>query len=59
MTIRRAPNLVFPGRKYDWQPTTHVLFELIAALSGSLAELHERIRVLERDAAVNGNGERG
>lgn len=59
MTIRRAPNLVFEGRKPDWRKTTAALFEMLAAQAELQSELDTRLAALEREAATNGNGERG
>ena len=56
MTIRRAPNLVFEGRKPDRQ---REIVEHVMLLEGDVEELARRIRALEREAATNGNGERG
>ena len=59
MTVRRAPNLVFEGRKPDWRKATAALFEMLDAQAELQSELDSRLAALEREAAVNGNGERG
>ena len=59
MTIRRAPNLVFEGRKPDWRKATTALFEMLDAQAELQNELDSRLAALEREAECNGNGERG
>lgn len=54
--IRRAPNLVFEGRKPD--PLERVRLAL-ANLPAWVVDVERRLAALEREAAVNGNGERG
>lgn len=59
MTIRRAPNLVFEGRKPDPREILGGLYHLTRLIGRDVGDLERRLAVLEREAATNGNGERG
>jgi hypothetical protein len=57
--MAKPVNLFFPGRKPDWRKATAVLFEMLDAQAELQSELDSRLAALEREAEVNGNGERG